>query len=33
MANKIEGIKDVDLALKKAGNRNLPILLFFHNPG
>ncbi len=33
MANSIEWEKDMDSALERAQSQNLPILLFFHNPG
>jgi hypothetical protein len=31
VADKIDWIKDMDLALENAGDRSLPVLLFFHN--
>ena len=33
MANSITWIRDMDSALARAHSENLPILLFFHNPG
>jgi len=33
MTNLIEWEKDMDSALERAQSQNLPILLFFHNPG
>ena len=33
MDNVIAWEKDMDAALEQAQKQNLPILLFFHNPG
>jgi hypothetical protein len=33
MAEAIEWLKDLETALDQAKTKDLPILLFFHNPG
>ena len=33
MAETIQWLEDMETALAEAKTRNLPILLFFHNPG